>query len=117
MKIKLSKSQWEEIGSKAGWIKVAQVSPPVPSNILVNGDGKPINFDFDSIKKEVESGNGTVYDIIKYRYSISKEEEPEISVIDNKNYESWSYEPSQIDMAVKKFMLLVRKIIKKDVNT
>lgn len=29
MKIKLSKSQWEEAGKKAGWIKKAQVAPQV----------------------------------------------------------------------------------------
>lgn len=30
MKIKLSKSQWEEMGKKAGWMKKAQEAPDMP---------------------------------------------------------------------------------------
>lgn len=111
MKIKLSKSQWEKMGEKAGWMKTAQLSQLSQSKIiLVNGDNEPTKFDFDSIKNEVENGNGTVYTSDEiHRFSISMEEDRQsVSVGDDKTSVSLDFKyPEQIDMAVKKFISLV----------
>ena len=43
MKIKLSKSQWEEMGKKAGWKKEAQVTGGKP---IAPGTYKPRSLDW-----------------------------------------------------------------------
>lgn len=41
MKIKLSKSQWQFVGKKAGWMKKADIVPaPVPLEEDVSGEGR-----------------------------------------------------------------------------
>jgi len=50
MKIILSKSQWEEIGKTAGWIKEAQAIPPIPQE----EDPEDMRFCSECGKKDPE---------------------------------------------------------------
>lgn len=58
MKIKLSRSQWEEVGKKAGWVRTAQLAQ------LENIEKKkvpPVNFpDFDLYGLEAGKTNVSV---------------------------------------------------------
>ena len=48
MKIKLSKSQWQEIGKKAGWMKVAQI---IPDDGIADG-GEPYTNEEMDLREE-----------------------------------------------------------------
>jgi hypothetical protein len=61
MKIKLSKSQWEEAGKKAGWVKESQsligtpsapITTPVPDNDTYN---ERFKFDVEKILSKMDS--------------------------------------------------------------
>ena len=79
MKIKISKSQWEEIGNKGGWIKVAQGYPySLLETIKMQEDGLNIpSMSFEELEeaKKLEK-NGI---IIKKdnKYFINKEHKPD----------------------------------------
>ena len=57
MKITLSKSQWEEIGKKTGWMKEAQV---IPSDGIADGGEPYTDEEMDLIEEDNVSRRRTV---------------------------------------------------------
>ena len=81
MKIKLSKSQWEKIGKKAGWMKVSQeYKHPIAK--LINNDGVLLNKEGYAIE-----GSGIFdEDGKEYIAGIDKNGELYVSNVDEHNY-------------------------------
>ena len=61
MKIKLSKSQWEEAGKKAGWVKIAQLAQLDQVENIEKKKVPPVSFpDFDLYGLEAGKTNVSV---------------------------------------------------------
>jgi len=66
MKIKISKSQWEDIGNKTGWIKSAQNTPLTPEE--------------QQLEKNMQQELGPGYSLLKMpdgKYNIKPKHSPQ----------------------------------------
>lgn len=57
MKIKLSKSQWEQVGKTAGWLKVAQVDPLQPIDGVQKAPNSNAKFKKDN-RDKIQKSDG-----------------------------------------------------------
>lgn len=63
MKIKLSKTQWEQLGKKAGWMKESQAPKEDDANVSRRRHVKVFFSDGDYLETPI---NGTVPEILEY---------------------------------------------------